>query len=67
MANLTVSVGTLLILMGLGGYFGGVLFDVSGNYHLSFGAAAISGIINISILTLLTLRLRRAATIGAPA
>ena len=39
--------------MGLGGYFGGLLFDLSGNYSLSFGAAAISGVINLLILMVL--------------
>ena len=39
--------------MGLGGYFGGLFFDLSSNYSLSFGAAAISGVINLLILMVL--------------
>lgn len=44
--------------MGLGGYFGGVLFDLTGTYHASFALAAIAGIVNLCILMLLVARLR---------
>ena len=45
--------------MGFGAYMGGVLFDWTGSYATSFGVAAISGTINITILLLLAVRLRR--------
>lgn len=50
--------------MGLGGYLGGALFDWSGNYVLSFSVAATAGVINLAILTLLFMRLRRVARGG---
>lgn len=45
--------------MGLGGYAGGLLFDLSGNYFASFALAAIAGVINLSILTTLFFHLHR--------
>jgi MFS family permease len=47
--------------MGLGAYFGGVLFDISANYSASFAMAAASGVVNIAIVIALSLRLRRVA------
>ena len=44
--------------MGLGGFMGGYLFDLSGNYNWSYGFAAVAGAINLTILTLFYLRLR---------
>lgn len=39
--------------MGLGSYQGGYFYDVSGSYVLSYGIAAIAGIVNIVIIALL--------------
>jgi MFS family permease len=39
--------------MGLGGWQGGVLFDLTGDYTQSFANAALAGIVNLSLLTLL--------------
>jgi len=46
--------------MGAGGYFGGLLFDWSGNYAASFTCAAIAGFVNLAILISLFVRLRGA-------
>ena len=44
-----VSLGTALFLawlgMGLGGWQGGLFFDITGDYRLSFANAAIAGIL----------------------
>ena len=45
--------------MGLGGYLGGLLFDLRGNYEWSFAFAMIVGWINLIILTLFVLYTRR--------
>lgn len=47
--------------MGVGGYFGGLLFDWEGTYLAAFVAAALAGGVNLIILTSLFVRLRRAA------
>ena len=36
--------------MGLGGYFGGLLFDIKGDYTWSFQFASIMGFVNLLIL-----------------
>jgi hypothetical protein len=47
--------------MGIGSYHGGYLFDVTGDYTLSYGAAAIAGLVNLSIVAgLAWFRLSRA-------
>ena len=46
--------------MGLGGYLGGVLFDLRGNYEWSFAFAMLVGWINLIILALFVLYTRRA-------
>ena len=48
---------------GVGGYQGGFLFDLSGNYTLSFATAALAGVVNLIIVgsLYLTIRRRRAA------
>tara|TARA_B100000676_G_scaffold273831_1_gene292833 strand:+ start:119 stop:1348 length:1230 start_codon:yes stop_codon:yes gene_type:complete len=51
--------------MGLGGYQGGVLFDLSGDYVWPFGAAVISGLINMALVSALLWRLGRDAPPGA--
>jgi len=46
--------------MGIGSYQGGYFFDVTGDYTWSYGIAAISGIINLTIvLTLVWYRYSR--------
>ena len=45
--------------MGFGAYVGGLLFDVTGNYFASFALAAAAGVVNLSILSALFMRLRR--------
>ena len=45
--------------MGLGGFLGGYLFDIYGDYTLAFTVAGISGVINLIILTIFFLQIRR--------
>ena len=44
--------------MGAGGFMGGYLFDLTGNYDAAFIGAMIVGFINLAILTLFELRIR---------
>lgn len=46
--------------MGLGGYQGGLCFDLTGSYAASFANAALAGAANLALLALLGLLLRRA-------
>jgi MFS family permease len=46
--------------MGLGGFLGGLFYDLSGDYVWSFSFAAAAGIINLGILSLFYLRVRGA-------
>jgi len=45
--------------MGAGGFMGGYLFDMTGNYDAAFIGAMVVGFINLAILTLFALRIRR--------
>ena len=45
--------------MGFGGFFGGYLFDVTGDYVWSFTSAGMVGIINVVIILLFAARIRR--------
>lgn len=45
--------------MGLGGYFGGLFYDLTGDYQVSFGLAALAGVGNMIFVALLYLRLTR--------
>ena len=45
--------------MGIGGYQGGLLFDVFGSYVWPFGAAVVSGLVNMLLVGALLWRLRR--------
>jgi hypothetical protein len=45
--------------MGLGGFMGGYLFDLYGDYQNAFGFASLMGVINLLVLLLFTLRIRR--------
>ena len=44
--------------MGLGGFFGGYFYDLSGDYQWSYTFASIAGVINLCLLTLFYLRIR---------
>ncbi len=45
--------------MGAGGFMGGYLFDLTGNYDAAFIGAMIVGCVNFAILLLFALRIRR--------
>ena len=45
--------------MGAGGFMGGLLYDFTGDYEVSFIAAMLVGSINLVVLTLFALRIRR--------
>lgn len=75
MRHLGMSVGVISLLgwagIGLGGWQGGYLFDLSGDYSASFAVALLAGIVNILVLGTLWLHLhRRTGTLeteaGAP-
>ena len=44
--------------MGIGGFMGGYLFDIFGDYFWSYGFAGTAGAINLIVLTLFWLRVR---------
>lgn len=44
--------------MGMGGYFGGLFFDVNGDYELAFSFAAFMGLINLIILAMFYMRVK---------
>lgn len=44
---------------GVGGYQGGLLFDLTGSYTASFGAAAAAGVFNLTIMAMLLLGMSR--------
>ena len=52
--------------MGLGGFFGGKLFDLYGNYDLSFAFASGMGVINLVILTCFYFRIRAKRQSASP-
>jgi len=45
--------------MGFGSYQGGLVYDLTGTYTWSFGAAVFAGMINLAILTAFYLRIQR--------
>lgn len=47
---------------GLGGYIGGLFFDLTGAYTISFAAAALSGVFNLAVMTILVFAIRSAGT-----
>lgn len=63
--------GTVLFLawigMGVGGWQGGVLYDLTGGYTLSFAIAAAAGAVNLALLAALALHLGRALPLARPA
>jgi MFS family permease len=52
---------------GVGGYQGGYFFDLTGDYTISFGNAALAGVINLVIVGALFLTIRRRQFRLAPA
>lgn len=52
--------------MGLGGFLGGYLFDLSAGYRSAFAFAAIMGIINLVVLALFQMRLNRTGSTASP-
>ncbi|HSM19018.1 MAG TPA: hypothetical protein VK844_01440, partial [Hyphomicrobiales bacterium] len=69
MAGSSMGLGVLFgwLGMGIGAYLGGVFFDLTGDYRTSFAMAAVAGVVNLAILTSLTVRLRGATTARAAA
>lgn len=63
-----VATGVLILFgwlgMGLGGYQGGLLYDLFGDYVWPFGAAVVSGLVNMALVSALLFRLSRG---GPPA
>jgi len=45
--------------MGLGGFFGGLFFDMSGNYNFSFAFSSFMGMINLIVLSVFFLRVKK--------
>ena len=45
--------------MGLGGYLGGLFFDLTGDYTFSYASAALAGVVNLMILGSLLLYVTR--------
>ena len=45
--------------MGFGGFFGGYLFDITGDYFWSFTAAGAIGIVNVAVTLLFRARVMR--------
>ncbi|MCC2096227.1 MAG: MFS transporter [Hyphomicrobiales bacterium] len=56
--SMTTVVFFAWIGMGFGGYQGGVMFDLTGNYIWSYANASIAGMINLAILTAFWFRIR---------
>jgi len=52
--------------MGLGGFLGGLFFDIKGNYNFSFAFAALMGVINVVILGLFYTRIKTKRIEGIP-
>jgi MFS family permease len=50
---------------GLGGYQGGLLYDLTGNYDVSFANAALAGVLNLVVVGSLFLMIRRRARLPA--
>jgi len=59
-----VSMGTIFFFgnlgMALGGYLGGLLYDLSGTYTLSYSAGTVAGLLNLMIVSFLLARARLA-------
>ena len=50
--------------MGLGGFFGGYLFDIYGDYTWAYTIAGISGFINLIVLSFFFLQIRRKSNLA---
>ena len=44
--------------MGLGGFFGGLFYDINGDYNWSFAFATFMGLMNLVILTMFFMRIK---------
>jgi MFS family permease len=44
--------------MSLGGYLGGLLYDLSGGYPAAYAAGALAGLLNLALVTTLLLATR---------
>ena len=44
--------------MGLGGFFGGLFYDMNGDYFQSFAFASFMGVLNLLVLACFTMRIR---------
>lgn len=53
--------------MGAGGFMGGLLFDMTGDYNVSFIAAMAAGSTNLVVLALFGLRIRRQSSAASQA
>ncbi|MEH6524557.1 MAG: MFS transporter [Sneathiella sp.] len=49
-----------MIGMGLGGFLGGYIYDLTGNYTAAFAYASAAGVINLCIIFVISLRLKGA-------
>jgi hypothetical protein len=58
--GLSTAVVTMLAWagMGLGGYQGGLCYDLTGSYDASFASAALAGAANLLVVSLLAVHLR---------
>jgi MFS family permease len=52
--------------MGLGGFQGGLFYDLTGNYSQAFANAGFAGVVNLAILGALWFTLRRRASLTPP-
>jgi hypothetical protein len=52
--------------MGMGGYLGGVFFDLQGDYTWAYAFAGIMGLVNVAILMLFRLRIAGQRPPSAP-
>jgi MFS family permease len=44
--------------MGLGGFFGGLFYDMNGDYYQSFAFASFMGVLNLLVLACFYMRVR---------
>jgi len=52
---------------GLGGYQGGLFYDLTGGYDVSFANAAFAGVLNLAVVGSLFLAIRRRSAVTVPA
>ena len=49
----------------IGGYQGGALYDLTGNYTAAYAVAAVAGVLNLIIVSTLLRKTRRAQVVAA--